>query len=205
MKHFMLRPREAWREEQRAWREYFGRRRLERLGITAHYASMPKGPIPPDYADLWQIYRLIRQKQPKLVYELGSGCSTSIIAQALADNGNGGMVSFDDSEHWLGQTRNYFPEHLLELCEFKPVGLRFEGEIVYYEDCTGDPDFVYVDGPPYTRGARITGNAVNLAPAFILIDGRRKTFQWTAEQLPSYQVVEDPVLNQRWLEKPAGS
>jgi hypothetical protein len=124
-----------------------------------------------------------------------------MIAQALADNGSGRLVSFDDSEHWLGKTKSYFPQHLLDIVEFRAVALRVDKDVIYYEDADGSPDFVYIDGPNYTGNVRITGNGVSLAPDFIIIDGRRRTFQWIAAQLPNYQTHENFVHGQRWLEK----
>ena len=60
--------------------------RLRRLGYLEFTTARPPGALAPQGGDLWFLYRLVRERKPQLVFELGSGCSTVILGQALYDN-----------------------------------------------------------------------------------------------------------------------
>jgi predicted O-methyltransferase YrrM len=47
---------------------------------------MAKGAFAPNWADLRNIHGLIGERKPKVVVELGGGCSTVIIAHAIEEN-----------------------------------------------------------------------------------------------------------------------
>ncbi len=71
-----------------------GRRALDRLGYLSLFNARPADAKPPVWSDLWAIYRQVRERRPKVLLEFGSGCSTIIYAQALADNAAEGAPGF---------------------------------------------------------------------------------------------------------------
>lgn len=81
-------------------------------------AAQAKWPV----GSLWQVegqvlYALVRALKPKRILELGRryGCSTTHIAQALAANGAGRVVSIDNNVH--GDTELLIPEKLYPFIE----------------------------------------------------------------------------------------
>lgn len=65
---------------------YRSRRALQARGYLDFLAKRPPDAIPPEPADLWYLYRLVRRTKPRMILEFGSGCSTVLLAQALFDN-----------------------------------------------------------------------------------------------------------------------
>jgi len=62
--------------ERREWERYFAYKDFQRSGLTKHYARqlMPAGALPPDWADLKNIYQLVKKNKPLKVLEIGGGC-----------------------------------------------------------------------------------------------------------------------------------
>lgn len=51
------------------------------------------------------LYKLVRQRKPNLVLELGSGASSLVMAAALAQNDVGRLVSLDQDKEYAARTR----------------------------------------------------------------------------------------------------
>ena len=56
---------------------------VERVGISALLADRPSDAIRPQPYDLWNLYRTVRWRTPRVTMEFGVGCSTIAIAAAL--------------------------------------------------------------------------------------------------------------------------
>ncbi len=154
--------------------------------------SAPRSAFPPEWHDLWFLYREVRARRPRLVLEFGSGCSTPIIAAALEENGAGKIVSVEASAEWLEVTRNYFPRHLAARCELvhSPAVLsEHDGNQVWRHSAVPDvvPDLIYLDGPPL-QGRIGSIDVLDLEPrldsgARLIVDGRKKNFAYLRAKL----------------------
>ena len=94
----------AYRKAGLAVLDHQGHRALARLGYVSLFDARPAAAKPPVWSDLWAIYNQVRERKPKVLLEFGSGCSTIIYAQALADNSAEGapgfLYSLDAEAHW---------------------------------------------------------------------------------------------------------
>ncbi len=165
---------------------YRGRQRLDRLGFITLFDGRPPEAKPPVWSDLWAIYRQVRARKPKVVLEFGSGCSTIIFAQALADNAAEGAPGFlhslDADAHWGQVTIDSIPENLHAFCS---VTLTDRVE----DDLDGTPvwrfadvpdlvaDMIYLDGPALTPERRAAIDVLDMEADFppgfrLLVDGR---------------------------------
>ncbi len=90
--------------------------------IRAFVAKRPPNALPPDYADLWFLYRQVKARKPKVVLEFGSGCSTVVLAQALYHIGReaaelrGHLYAVDGEAAWAESTAAALPRHSRTLC-----------------------------------------------------------------------------------------
>lgn len=109
----------------------------------------------PDF--LSTLYTLIREKQPRLIVELGSGVSTLVSGYALRQNGGGRIVSLDHSDDWLQATGTHIERHgvgdYVELrhAPLQAVDVRGRSALWYDTRQTADLrdiDILVVDGPP---------------------------------------------------------
>jgi hypothetical protein len=125
---------------------------MERSGLNDLLRARPSEAIAPQGYDLWNLYREIRRFKPKKVLELGVGCSTLVMAEALRRNGSGHLWTVDGSQHWLDVTQKDLPANLQSVATL----IRSDCEIVNVDGerahrFTGIPDepfdMVYVDGP----------------------------------------------------------
>ncbi|MCY3945981.1 MAG: class I SAM-dependent methyltransferase [Anaerolineaceae bacterium] len=89
--------------------------------IWLNQVMQPRRPLPP--LGTWTanpdllvaLWRLIRDKRPARVLELGSGLSTLVMAHALEQNQEGGeIVSLESHPHFSALTRRQLAEHGLE-------------------------------------------------------------------------------------------
>jgi cephalosporin hydroxylase len=117
-KRALRHPRQAWVAEKREWGIFTAYRRLKKLGLVQMYGNVPGQAYQPDWADLLNIYEMVRKKKPLVIVEFGSGCSTVMFARALADNGSGHLYSIDASEPFLYRTQSYIPENLKHMSAF---------------------------------------------------------------------------------------
>ncbi len=173
--------------------------RLRRLGYLDFVAARPAGALAPQGGDLWFLYCLVRAQKPRLVMELGSGCSTVILAHALHDNAredpnrSGRIISLDGVADWADVTRASLPEHLTAICEIRHAEAVEEDRgdehgFHYAELPDGNPDFLYVDGPALRPGRKICFDALHLQDRFppgftMVVDGRHDTVRYLARHL----------------------
>ncbi len=143
----------------------------QRLSIKGRLPPLRGWPLSPDI--LLELHETVSANRPGLIVEFGSGSSTLVIADALAQIGQGRLVSFEHSPHYAEETRRSLErEGLLEwvdlrvgeLAPWQGAHLAFETEegakstigdesvphwypVPLLEDLDAI-DFVLVDGPP---------------------------------------------------------
>jgi len=127
----------------------------------------PRHPLPPlssmaispDLAAV--LANLIFELRPRMVLELGSGCSTLIAGYCLERVGSGRIVSLDHEERYTEQTRRHIAQHQLEsVATVIDAPLRRielpRGRWSWYglEDLPDLPpiDLLVIDGPPEWTG-----------------------------------------------------
>ncbi len=169
-----------------AFLNYQGRQRLDRLGYVSLFDGRPPEAKPPVWWDLWMIYRQTRDRKPKTILEFGSGCSTIIFAQALADNAAEGAPGFlhslDADAFWGQVTIDSIPENLHAFCSVTltdRVEDDLDGTPVWRFANVPDliPDMIYLDGPELTPDRRAAIDVLDLEADFppgfrLLVDGR---------------------------------
>jgi predicted O-methyltransferase YrrM len=157
--------------------------------------------------------RVVLERRPGTVVELGSGASSVVLGHAVRLAGRGRVISLEHDEGFLERTRALLEEHGLadtvELIHAPLVDHQLEGERWRWYDTSwlngfeGPLEFLLVDGPPTTTGhlARYPTLPL-LAPllasdAVILLDDgarpaeREVLERWRAE-LPGAKVLELP-------------
>lgn len=207
--------RRAWINERKDWADRRARKRLESIGIASIYANPPSGSYRVEWSDLTNIYDLIQQRKPRVVFEFGAGCSTPMFAKALLDAHGGDatkftFISFEESEYWADKTRQHYPRELMQYVDLRYVEAcdkEFDGlkarSIPDAAFPAQKPNFVYIDGPlahPETGLISIGVELENGAPDdyFILIDGVGRTYRWTAKNLKRrYHAFSHPYLAYR--------
>jgi hypothetical protein len=129
---------------------------LRDIIALADEASQSTGVSGTDYVAL---YRAVRKRKPKLVLECGTGKSTLVIAQAMADNVAGGategmkLVSMEHNRDWFEHSLFVIPERFKGFVEVRhsPVdsyGYSFVRGQAYRDVPEHAYEFVFVDGPP---------------------------------------------------------
>ena len=132
-----------------------------RLKIQGRLPPLRGWPLSPDV--LLELHEWVMATRPSLIVEFGSGASTLVIADALAQVGSGRLVSIEHSAHFGRQTQaNLEREGLsgwvnLRIGELEPwagehLNTRDDQEVSWYpvaliEDLQ-DVDFILIDGPP---------------------------------------------------------
>jgi len=211
IKSFITHPIRSFRIDIREYGKFFARRKLEKLGFGVYFDPMEihKDTIEPDWADLLNIYSLIRTRKPEIVVELGSGFSTIVFSKALYDNYSqfgikGKLYSFGGSKHWLSNTKGYFPEELSAYCELalgeEEKSFMFGEKVRVWSNRNGlAPQFLYVDGLDVIPNIPIGAEALLLEAVvpedfFILVDGRGKTCMFLEKHLKSqYKIIKNKV------------
>ena len=212
VKSYIRHPIHCLRIERRELAKFLAYKRFKRKGYTQYFARqlMPLGAIPPDWADLENLYKLIRKLKPKTMLELGGGCSTVISLVAFDENAGENsdlrfatLYSLDESEYWLDQTSSYIPKDMRRFLEqqlVKPRLENIEGTSVSVVDKLpeGEIDFLYIDGclvPGNSIGADALIVEKKASRNFtILVDGRQGTVNFLKENLKrKYNVVTDPI------------
>lgn len=200
----------AWGRHQ-LWRH----RVLE--GLMEFVAKRPPTAIPPDFADLWFLYRTVRRRQPQVIVEFGSGCSTVVLAQALADNRHAAhLYAVESQAVWASATAQALPGHLCSWCDVEAsplVEAEWDGVHGFRHAYTPAvrPNLVYLDGPAFTieHGTICHLFAVDVlameeslpADFLLIIDGRkaqtlflqqnlRRKYQFKARKLFRNHVFE---------------
>ncbi len=198
-----------------AWRrigDFTAYRRLRRLGYAEILAQQPLGTLPAEWADLLHLYELVRVRQPNVVVEFGSGCSTPIIAKRMAANQADAdnpiaFHSMEQSEQWLDVTGSYLAalaqadvahchlhhvdcaaydlEHLTDC--FHPLIPDVVPNILYIDDNGGEGRFFPAANVDVIEA---------LAPSdfMIVVDGRAKAVALLKASLKrKYRVVQNMI------------
>jgi len=119
----------------------------------------------PDYVDLWLLYRHVRTVRPRLILELGSGCSTVVMGTALLQNGQGRLCTVEPHAKWADSTNASLPRAIRASCTVNysagTVCDSGKQKSKRFADLpTDSPDMIYIDGAP--KGAFWAG-AENVA------------------------------------------
>jgi hypothetical protein len=172
-----------------ALQKLHGRMRLPHVELVK---GAPKSAFPPEWHDLWFLYKAVRARKPKLVLEFGSGCSTPIIAAALRENGVGRIVSVESDPKWLATTQEYFPRELNFYCDLvycPAVMTSHLGTEVWRHERLPQvtPDLIYLDGPPL-QGRVGSIDVLELEPSLspgcgLIVDGRKANFAYLRKHL----------------------
>lgn len=103
---------------------------------------------------LLTLYRVVAEKQPKVIVECGSGTSTVVLARAAREYG-GRVISLDHEEKFAAATRAELTRQGLS-ADVRTAPLVRVNEMLWY-DLTGladisDIELLFVDGPPSDTG-----------------------------------------------------
>ena len=131
----------------------------ERLPKTRQYAASP------DY--LYEINKVIKEKKPNTIFEIGSGVSTIISSYSLKKNGFGKIISLDHNEKYAEITRNEIQKHNLEKYAniiYSPLKnyKNFKWYDLSYVDNIDSIDMLVIDGPPIKIGRNARYPAIPL-------------------------------------------
>lgn len=156
-------------------------------GERAEPAVRPADAKAPQDYDLWNLYCTVRRRRPKLVMEFGCGCSTLVMAQALAENGDGGLlIVVEAMAQWLEASMREMPSRLARHVDYRHLplvrGSGWQGEHHYFG---GLPlvrlDMIYLDGPnPADSFADWSGEPVS-ADALLLESRFRPGFRMVVD------------------------
>lgn len=182
-------PARAWKFEREQWRDYASYRDIRKLGLVECLERRPEEAIPPKYNDLSGLYRLVMKRRPKIILELGGGCSTFVLAAAAKAVG-ARLYSVDQSDHWQSLVRDAMPKHLAvsyHLSDIESCKANGVSACRYKSLPTDNPNMVYVDGgsaPGQPVWADAWALEKNAPPDFtILVDGRQSTCQFLRDHL----------------------
>lgn len=176
----------AYRKAGLAVLEPLARRQAAAHGLPALMRDRPAGAMPPIWNDLWFLYANTRERRPKVVLEFGSGCSTIVIARALAENAAEGapgrLYSLDADPHWGEATRQTMPAELAGHCELsvtRALKVDHAGTNAWRHESVPDvaPDLVYLDGPALAPDRRVAVDVLDMEERLpsgfrLIVDGR---------------------------------
>jgi len=144
-----------------------------------------------DLADAIALYEYVLTRKPKCILELGSGTSTNIICQGIADvqkrdpNYAPKFLSYEENPEWLRFHEETFVPELrkyVELGALDTSAKKLDGGAAHYLGLPMLPyDFVFIDGPDFLRhGCQWSCDVLDLADALaekvlIVFDGRERT------------------------------
>ncbi|HYZ47776.1 MAG TPA: class I SAM-dependent methyltransferase [Sphingomonas sp.] len=129
------------------------RRLLARLGLPGN--ALPHlGSWKADTSLLHRIVDTIKALRPRTMVELGAGASTLVAAKALALNGGGRLVSFDQHADFVAATAAWLAEHGLAAdlrsAELVPAPTGWPGLWYDLSHLPEHIDLLLVDGPPWS-------------------------------------------------------
>lgn len=167
--------------------------------LTEFLSKRPKNSFPPDFCDLWFLYKTVRIRKPRIVLEFGSGCFTVVLAKALYDNASsvdahpGFLYSIDADPSWATSTINSLPASLQKVCNITygpALEIEYKGIPAFRHANVPDviPNYVYLDGPALTPAREVAVDVLDLESRlprdfFLVIDGRRKNTQFLRKHL----------------------
>jgi predicted O-methyltransferase YrrM len=180
-----------------------------RLGGTMSaraFSNRPPEAFPPHWADLAYLYRVVSKYRPKTVVELGSGCSTSILAEAVSQYG-GRLYSYEAEPQWLEVTRHSMATPSASSVILRPcraVATTVNGSRAWVHEAEWPQeqiDFLYLDSPKLVNGIHIAADPWLLQERFspdalLLVDGRHENVAWLKQNLDHHwRVRRNRVLN----------
>lgn len=158
---------EQWRGHWRLISEGM-RNELERVEAKCAVT----GALLPNYMELWHLYSDVRQRQPKIIFEFGSGLSTNVLASALLANAEEGgtvgkLYSFESEQKWHAEAERWLPDALRPFVEliYSPtrVEVMFGVKVFKYSHIPEvTPNMVYLDGPGLTPEVLSTADMLDL-------------------------------------------
>lgn len=128
------------------------RRLLARVGLRDD--ALPNlGSWKADTGFLHRIVDAIEMLQPKVVVELGAGASSLVCARALALNGGGRLVSYDQHAGFVSATADWLRDEGVQAeLRHAPLALRvpgWPGRWYALEEVPETIDLLIIDGPPW--------------------------------------------------------
>lgn len=185
---------------------YFAMRELGKfVDVDAMYRSIDGEAIPPEWNDLFNIYRMVREAKPYFVVEFGSGCSTPLIAHALRVNHEkhgveAKFTSFERDSRWLSVSKGMIQKEDAAFCDLRFIETD-TGQLSIYNESLHPalprepkPDFVYFDDSASNERLNPGVGFENIADhvasdAIFLIDGRRKLVDEMIEKIKVPMVI----------------
>ncbi|MAS34346.1 MAG: hypothetical protein CL610_10085 [Anaerolineaceae bacterium] len=138
---------------------------------------------------------LIREHQPAIVLEVGSGVSTIVSAYALKENGSGQLISLEHEENFSQVTAANLATHQLDgiasvrYAPLKPLAISGQTQPWYdtaaIDSLPGPINLLVVDGPPSGTATQARYPALpmlfdQLAPgAYVLVDDFMRDDEYT--------------------------
>lgn len=185
-----------FRKSYQRWAYY----QLNRRGYLDLLSARPPDAFPPDFSDLWFLYKLVRERKPHCILEFGSGCSTIILAQAVWENernssahANSNLYSLDADPYWTEVTRKTIPPYLQKICHIihsSLLAVDYLGAAGWRHANVPDitPDFIYLDGPALTPGRQVVVDVLDMEKRFLpgffmIVDGRRENTAFLLKHL----------------------
>lgn len=108
----------------------------------------------------------IERHRPRLVVEFGVGASSLVVARALALNGGGRLMSFDQNADFAEATASWLQSHGLHAdirsVPLKPSPRGWPGLWYDHGPVTEPIDLLLIDGPPWTIHPFVRGAAEEL-------------------------------------------
>lgn len=136
---------------------------------------------------LSSLKRLLEERRPKSILELGTGASTLVFMQYLQENKDARITCIDESEKWLANTKKLAEEAGMDcsgatfirtdrvvVANPKPASVGYN-----YDFSTSKFDFVFVDGPSWHEKPYYNPDILLICrttlPRTIVIDKRVET------------------------------
>ena len=147
-------------------------------------------------------WEIIVQERPRRVLELGSGLSSLVMAYALDANGDGELLSLENSPEYAAMSRRMLDEHELShrarILDASLVPVDIDGEsYLWYTlpDLCNETsiDFLFVDGPAKDSGHMARYPALPMLRSF-LADNAFIIFDDTHRE-------QEGLIAERWLEQ----
>lgn len=181
-----------------------------------------KEEIPPKWADLARLHKLVRERKPFQILEFGSGFSTITMAYALKANWDEYISSLNDSTEkrcaaprivsiesaakWQDNTQKKITR--ANLTEFTKVIFsrvtiaEYQGQLCHFYNELPDlvPDFVYLDGPdPATVEGSINGLSFQNSKRTVMA---ADILKFESTLLPGFfMIVDGRTNNARFLQR----
>lgn len=142
------------------------------------------------WAELFRLYRDMRERRPKVVFEFGSGRSTIVIGSSLAQNGHGTLYSMEADARWHQANAQYLADTATQVIH-SPISVEKRcGERVVLHSIIPDiaPDYIYIDGPSFPAGIKVAADLLDLEErlrpgCLVVIDGRKPNAEFLRKHL----------------------